>query len=120
MARKLLVMLPTDRPRSLAASRRTSIATVGLGGFMLVSGSTRPGIFASLAIKVVVRRCSSTRSVPWIDSEMGLPPPTESTSPTWVTVMPASVLSLARSGTDISSTLRLRSFRSTSRMNTDT
>jgi hypothetical protein len=82
-------MLPTLRPRSLAASRFTSTTTVGLGGFMLVSRSTRPGTAAIFAISAAVRRCSSAMSVPWIDSEIGLLPPMASSRPTWVTVMPA-------------------------------
>ena len=93
----------------------TRTDTDGLLGLELLSGSTRPGMSARRAISTALRRSSSRRSLPWMDSWIGLLPPTGSSRPTWVTVTPGTSRSFWRSTTDISSTLSLRSLRSVRR-----
>ena len=88
----------TLRPRSEAASRLTSIATVGLSGLSVLSRSTRPGICCSCAVMPRDSRSSSARSVPWIENCRLLPPP-RSVWPMLVTVMPGMRASRSRSGT---------------------
>ena len=79
---------------------------VGLLALTLESRSTKPGMLRTFSITPKARRSSSRWSGPCKENSTCLLPPTESSRPTWVTVMPGTLFSRSRRMPDIWSTLR--------------
>ena len=93
------------------------IEMVGFCAFRLESMSTMPGIVRILVCTVSDRLASLVRSGPSIEKRICFEsPPTPSSAPMWVTVMPAIRVSWVRSGMLICTVLRLRSARGLRRM----
>ncbi len=113
--RRLLATVAALSPASDAISRRRRTSTVGLSGLMLASRSTRPTMGRTRSITCFISRSSSARSSPCSENSICLLPPTGSSRPAWVTVMPGTVRRRSRSFAAMASAFRLRSWRSTRR-----
>ena len=108
-------MAAVPKPTSEAMSLRTTTSTVGLLGLTLESKSTKPTTGRMRSITCSDRRSSSARSSPCSENSICLLPPTASSKPAWVTVMPGTLRKRSRSLAAIWSALRLRALRSTKR-----
>ena len=113
--RRLWATTPTDKPKSLAASRLSVTSTVGLLGLTLESRSTKPGMPSIRAMTCRLTRSSSRKSGPVTDNSICLLPLKGSSMPTCVTVIPLMPRKRSRKLADMALAPRVRWSRSTSR-----